>query len=112
MTPEEAVELILQAKGLPVLAHPFTIPDVEEMVAKLKAAGLVGIEAYYGGYSTDEISRLVGLAYKYNLVTSGGSDFHGLDESTETMIGGIDVPMEAAERIITLAERQVQQTRR
>jgi len=105
MTPAEAVELILQAKGLPVLAHPFTINDPETLVAELKAAGLIGIEAYYNSYTSDEINRLVALAEKHNLIATGGSDYHGLDTATETMIGGVDVPMEAAERLIALAEQ-------
>ena len=107
MTPVEAVKLILQAKGLPVLAHPFTINDLETLVVELKAAGLVGIEAYYNGYTADEISRLVNLADKYGLIASGGSDYHGLDVSDETMIGGVDVPIKSAEQLIALAERQV-----
>ena len=100
MTPVEAVELILRASGLPVLAHPLTINDLEMMIVELKAAGLVGIEAYYNGYTADEISKLVSLANKYGLIASGGSDYHGLDTSSETMIGGVDVPMESAERLI------------
>jgi len=107
MTPVEAVKLILQAKGLPVLAHPFTINDLETLVVELKAAGLVGIEAYYNGYTADEISRLVNLADKYGLIASGGSDYHGLDASSETVIGGVDVPIKSAEQLIALAERQV-----
>ena len=105
-TPAEAVELILRAKGLPVLAHPFTASDPEVLVAELKAAGLIGIEAYYDGYTRDEINRLVALANKHNLIATGGSDYHGLDTATETMIGGVDVPMEAAERLIALAEQR------
>ena len=107
MTPVEAMELILQAKGLPVLAHPFTINDPETLVIELKAAGLVGIEAYYDGYTADEISRLVNLADKYGLIASGGSDYHGLDVSSETMIGGADVPIKSAEQLIALAERRL-----
>ncbi|MFC2017221.1 PHP domain-containing protein [Chloroflexota bacterium] len=103
MTPQEAVELILQAKGLPVLAHPLTIQDPETMVVDLKAAGLVGIEAYYNGYTVGEINRLVSLADRYNLIASGGSDYHGLDDGDETMIGGVDVPIESAEQLIALA---------
>jgi len=106
MTPVEAVELILKASGLPVLAHPLTVNDPETMVVELKAAGLVGLEAYYNSYTTDEINRLVNLADKYDLIASGGSDFHGLDASTETMIGGVDVPMESAEQLIALAEQR------
>jgi len=106
ITPVGAVELILRANGLPVLAHPFTINDPEMMIIELKAAGLVGIEAYYNSYTTDEISRLVSLADRHNLITTGGSDYHGLDDSNETMIGGVDVPMESAERLIALAEQR------
>ena len=106
MTPVEAVELILKANGLPVLAHPLTVNDPETMVAELKAAGLVGLEAYYNGYTTDEINRLVNLANKYDLIASGGSDYHGLDANNETMIGGVDVPIESAEQLIALAEQR------
>jgi len=103
MTPQEAVDLILQANGLPVLAHPFTTSDPEVMVIELKAAGLVGIEAYYDGYTVEEINKLVSLADRNNLIATGGSDYHGLDINTETMIGGVDVPIEAAEQLIALA---------
>jgi len=102
-TPREAVKLILRADGLPVLAHPLFINDPEAMVIELKAAGLVGVEAYYNSYTADEINGLVSLANKYNLIATGGSDYHGLDISTETMIGGVDVPIEAAEQLIALA---------
>ncbi len=106
MTPAEVVELILRANGLPVLAHPLTINDPEAMIIELKAAGLVGIEAYYDGYTAEEINRLVSLADRYGLIATGGSDYHGLDASAETMIGGADVPMESAEQLIALAEQR------
>ncbi len=106
VTPVEAIKLIVRANGLPVLAHPFTINDPETMIVELKVAGLVGLEAYYNGYTADEINRLVSLANRYNLIPTGGSDYHGLDASTETMIGGVDVPMESAERLIALADQQ------
>jgi len=106
MTPVEAVELILKANGLPVLAHPLTSSDPESVVIELKAAGLVGIEAYYNGYTADEINRLVSLADRHNLIPSGGSDYHGLEASTDAMIGGVETPMESAERLIALAEQR------
>jgi len=106
MTPLEAVDMVLQAKGLTVLAHPLTLSDPEVMIIELTAAGLVGIEAYYGGYTTDEVSRLVGLANKYNLIATGGSDYHGLGLSNETMLGGVDVPVESAEQLIALAKQR------
>jgi predicted metal-dependent phosphoesterase TrpH len=105
MTPEETVELITGAKGLPVLAHPLTLNDPETMTRELKAVGLAGIEAYYNGYTKEEVGRLLRLAERYELIVTGGSDYHGLD-STETAIGGADVPMEAVERLIALAKQQ------
>ena len=106
ISPAEAVELILRADGLPILAHPFTIDDPEAMIIKLKTVGLVGVEVYYHDSTAEEISRLTKLADRYNLITTGGSDYHGLDAATETMIGGAGVPLEAAERLIALAEQQ------
>ena len=105
MTPVEAVALIARANGLPVLAHPLTINDPETMIIELKAAGLVGIEAYYKDYSAEEIKVLVNLARKYGLITTGGSDYHGLDDD-ETGLGDVDVPMQSAERLISLAEER------
>jgi len=106
MTPAEAVAMILQAKGLPVLAHPFTTNDPEAMIVELKKAGLVGIEAYYDGYTADKVNQLVDLANKYNVIATGGSDYHGLGLSNETMLGGVEVPIEAAEQLIALAEQR------
>ena len=106
MTPVEAVELIAKARGLAVLAHPLTAGDPEALTTELKAAGLVGIEAHYDGYSAEEINRLVGLAQKHNLIATGGSDYHGLEPSNETAIGGADVPMESVEQLIALAKQR------
>jgi len=105
MTPAEAVELIVKAQGLPVLAHPLTFNDPEAMTVELKAAGLVGIEAYYDGYTAEEINRLVMLADRHNLIATGGSDYHGLDAS-ETAIGDTDLPLESVERLIALAKQR------
>jgi len=106
MTAVEAVELLLQVNGLPVLAHPFTANNTEMLIAELKAAGLVGIETYYNGYTADEISRLVSLADKFGLIATGGSDYHGLDATNETMIGGVNVPLESVERLMALAKQR------
>jgi predicted metal-dependent phosphoesterase TrpH len=105
MTPQEAVELIIKAEGLPVLAHPLTIPDPEALIAELKAGGLVGLEAYYDGYTPEEVSRLLTLADKYQLIVTGGSDYHGI-EDTETAIGDSGLPLKAVEKLIALAKER------
>ena len=106
MTPVETVELVLQAGGLPVLAHPFTVTDPEALIIELKKVGLVGIEAYYNSYSEDQVGSLVSLAGKYDLIASGGSVYHGLDDDNETMMGDIDMPMEVVEQITALARQR------
>jgi predicted metal-dependent phosphoesterase TrpH len=105
MTPQEAVALIIKAEGLPVLAHPLTIPEPEALIAELKAGGLVGLEAYYNGYTPEEVSRLLTLADKYQLIATGGSDYHGI-EDTETAIGDSGLPLEAVEKLIALAKER------
>jgi len=104
VTPAEAVALIIKARGLAVLAHPFTAGDPEAMTIELKSAGLAGIETYYNGYSAEEIDLLVKLAQRHNLITTGGSDFHGID-SSETVIGGTDLPLASVEELIAKARQ-------
>lgn len=76
VSPAEAMAWITRAKGVPVLAHPLQIAD---LVPALRKAGLQGLEANYPGYSPEEVRYLTGLAQRYGLVVTGGSDFHGLD---------------------------------
>jgi 3',5'-nucleoside bisphosphate phosphatase len=104
-TPAEAIQLILAAKGIPALAHPFTCENPESLVRELKPAGLKGLEVYYAGYTPSQIQDLLAMAKKYDLVPTGGSDFHGLDSLTEAAIGSTDVPPETIARLMALAER-------
>jgi predicted metal-dependent phosphoesterase TrpH len=106
MTPAEAVALILRSGGLPVMAHPFTVPDPERVLAELKEAGLIGIEVYYKDNTEEQTDALLGLAQKYGLIATGGTDYHGIDESREVSLGGVEVPIEVAERLITMAGKQ------
>lgn len=81
VTPGQAVKLILQANGIPVLAHPilYHMSDarLDQLVKELKESGLLGIEAVYSTYSAAEERQIRKLASKYHLLISGGSDFHG-----------------------------------
>jgi predicted metal-dependent phosphoesterase TrpH len=106
MLPAEAVALIVKARGLAVLAHPLTSADPEGLILEMKPAGLVGLEVYYNGYSAADVKRLVGLARRHNLIATGGSDFHGIEPENETAIGGAEVPLEVAERLIALAKER------
>lgn len=81
VTPAQAVSLIRDARGIPVLAHPvlyrMSTERLEQLVMELKAAGLLAIECLYSTYTAAETREMHAIAAKYGLVVSGGSDFHG-----------------------------------
>lgn len=106
ITPAEATGLILRAHGIPVLAHPFTCEDPERTTTELKSAGLMGLEVYYSSYSPGQIQELLGIAKKYKLVSTGGSDYHGLDDAAELPLGTVDVPLECAQRLLEIHNDQ------
>jgi predicted metal-dependent phosphoesterase TrpH len=106
MTPEEVVQLITRVGGLAVLAHPADIDDLEHLIPRLQRVGLVGIEVYYNNYPLRTTQYLASLAHKHALVATGGSDFHGMDNATETPIGGVAIPREGVERLFALNERR------
>ncbi|OGO06886.1 MAG: phosphatase [Chloroflexi bacterium RBG_13_57_8] len=105
MTPAEAVMLVLRSGGLPVLAHPFTVADPEKWIIELKKAGLAGIEGYYKDNTPKNTRATLALAEKYGLTVTGGSDFHGIEGSREVGLGGVDVPLSAARRLIKQAKK-------
>lgn len=106
ITPAAAVTIILKARGLPVLAHPFTAEAPEQVISELVMVGLIGVEVYYNGYTEDERTKLLKMAGRYNLIATGGSDFHGIDSNMETVIGDAQVPPLAAKRLMKLAQQR------
>jgi hypothetical protein len=103
LSPAEAVSLITRAGGLAVLAHPTTVGNLYELVPQLKAAGLAGLEVYYKDFSDDRRLELLQYARRHRLIATGGSDFHGIDEATEVMLGAAGVPAQALEDLLNLA---------
>lgn len=98
VTPDEAVRVILQAGGIPVLAHPgWGVPDA--MITALVEGGLEGLEVYYPDHTPAMVTRYLDLAARYNLLVTGGTDFHGGDLATKAGIGSQYVPVEAVERL-------------
>ena len=99
LTLEECIDLVHQAGGAAVLAHPTFVKDVEYLLPRLVKAGLDGIETYYGRYTEETIASIAKLAEKHNLVTTGGSDFHGLDALSHAELGSVDVPLKCLEEL-------------
>ncbi len=77
MTPAEAVELVHEAGGCAVLCHPGLIDGVERYLEELLTAGLDALEVHYPRHSAEDEKRLMELAREYDLLVTGGSDFHG-----------------------------------
>ncbi|MBI4776048.1 MAG: PHP domain-containing protein [Deltaproteobacteria bacterium] len=82
--PETAFAMIHSAGGVSVVAHPFTLTtdrtELETWIRRFKTMGLSGIEAYYSDHTTDQTQFCRQLALKYDLVVTGGSDFHGANK--------------------------------
>ncbi|HAA94657.1 MAG TPA: PHP domain-containing protein [Dehalococcoidia bacterium] len=94
LAPAEGVELIKRVGGVPVLAHPTFMNDMEGGIAALKKVGLVGMEVYYAKYDDDTVRHLARLARQYDLIPCGGSDYHGLGNSDEQLPGTLGPPEE------------------
>ena len=81
LTVAQAAQTILQAGGLPVLAHPmlydYDVPTMRTLFALAAKEQFVGVEAYYSTYSEAETQTAVALAETFHLITTGGSDYHG-----------------------------------
>lgn len=79
-----AIELIHRAGGIAVIAHPLDIPfttgDLEQLLDSPAAAGLDGLEAWYGPYSAEQRAYLGKLAEDRDLCSSMGTDFHQADD--------------------------------
>ena len=94
MTPAEGVEMIKKVGGVPVLAHPTYMNDMEAGISSLKQVGLLGMEVYYAKYDDDTVGNLARLAREYDLIPCGGSDYHGLGNSGEPLPGTLGPPEE------------------
>ena len=105
MSPEEAVEMLLKVGGVPVLAHPAYMSDLESKLPELKAAGMIGMEVYYSKFDPDTIKHLQDLASQYDLIPSGGSDYHALGNSDEPLPGSMGPPVSSVQRLEEAARR-------
>lgn len=100
LTPEQGIRSVLAVGGLPVLAHPADIAGLEDRLPGWVAAGLVGLEVYYAGYTPEVVARLRELADRYGLVATGGSDYHGFGTADEALPGSVEVPREVVDQLI------------
>lgn len=92
LSPKECIQLIHEAKGLAVLAHPtlYRLSDnnLSSLLQVLKEEGLDAIESIYSLYSKEQENKIRSLAHHFNLLITGGSDFHGTNKKDIDMGAG------------------------
>lgn len=95
ISPIEAVKIIRDAKGVPVLAHP-GIYDADELIPILSENGLAGIECCHPDHTIEQVKYYEKIAEKYSLIKTAGSDFHGFrnGEVFHGDIGSCSVPLD------------------
>ena len=76
VTPFDAVEIIYDAGGVPVIAHPHDLDIAEPLIKELMNYGLRGIEAYHRKHSPACVEYFSSMAENLGLIVTGGSDFH------------------------------------
>jgi predicted metal-dependent phosphoesterase TrpH len=96
-TPEEAIEMVHNAGGVTVLAHP-AVDDTARFTERLAAMGLDGIEAHHPFHRQSDADRFRHLAERFRLITTGGSDFHGR-EGRNGDIGSQPVRIDVLDRL-------------
>ena len=89
--PAEAIAMIREVQGVPVLAHPFTLnlgsaAALKNTLEELMALGLAGVEAIYSDHTPEQEALYLRLAEELGLLVTGGSDFHG-DNKPEVSLG-------------------------
>lgn len=107
LDPEVAIGLARESGAVPVLSHPHTLgvttaPDMADLLTGLKGAGLIGLEAIYGSYRRHEREGYADLARRFELIPSGGSDYHGSykpDLSLGSGYGDLAVPDSVLEEL-------------
>ncbi|MDD5065461.1 MAG: PHP domain-containing protein [bacterium] len=101
------LDIIINSKGIPVLAHPAMLrPELFYSVfSQAVKNNLAGLEVYYPRHSPDQKKRLKKLAREYNLIITGGSDFHG-DIKPDIEIGSDGVNQQEFERFIQLLQQK------
>lgn len=93
----DAIDAIIKDNGIPVVAHPGQMNSYE-LIEELVEKGLMGIEKYHISHSKEDYDKVEKLAKKYNLIITGGSDFHG-SYSKNRSIGCCTAPSESVKFI-------------
>lgn len=90
-TPQEAIMLIKQAGGIPVLAHPGLIGN-QDLLPGIIEMGIAGLEVFYPEHNDEQIEKYLMIAKEHHLLITGGSDYHGFNRSeSRSMLGAAGI---------------------
>ena len=94
LSPRDAINLIHDAGGVAVLAHPYqlglpSLSEEEDLITELVAFGLDGIEALYSRHSEVQRATYADLATRHGLLITGGSDYHGTFKPDIALVKGL-----------------------
>ncbi|MGI5959108.1 MAG: PHP domain-containing protein [Massiliimalia sp.] len=103
----EVIDLIHQAQGLAVLAHPYEYNSVDLMDELAAAQMIDGIEVYHSRCEQADEDRLIQTAKKYDLVMTGGSDFHGSNSSKPSPLGNRYTPQESLDALFRRKDQRM-----
>ncbi|MDK2824047.1 MAG: 3,5-nucleoside bisphosphate phosphatase [Clostridia bacterium] len=98
ITPPEAIQLILDAGGIPVLAHPGVNPD-DNLIPFLLKMGLLGIEVWHPEHNNQAVDKYYILAKKHDLLMTGGSDWHGSNKDAGFSLGSVKIDYSLVEKL-------------
>lgn len=106
VSPQDAVEIIYDAGGIPVIAHPHDLDIAEELIKELMQYGLRGIEAYHRKHSPACVEYFSSMAEELGLIVTGGSDFHAPNiMNGQIILGKNFVPEWVYEKLIMEKKR-------
>ncbi|MBE6863325.1 MAG: PHP domain-containing protein [Ruminococcus flavefaciens] len=99
------IDLIHTAKGVAVMAHPAQYNNMELLEELAQKGKIDGVEVGHHSADADYRKDLVSIVEKYDLIQTGGSDFHGLYNAVPTHLGSETTTKENLDRIIKLAAK-------
>ncbi len=105
LDPSKTIKLIKRVGGVAVFAHP-GVSNCDELIENFVEAGLSGIEAYYPSYSENTINKYLETVKKFNLVATGGSDYHGLSFGRGMKLGDFSIDDSLVEKLKARAKGQ------
>ncbi len=99
----EAINMVIKAGGVPVLAHP-GVSGVDKYIPVLVEAGIKGLEVYHTDHSSADNDRYLKLTEKYSLLVTGGSDCHGMKKGS-ILMGRVRVSRDTVAKIRKESEK-------